>query len=73
VANPTDEAMASVPARSLERKQELLDNLSLAAVWRAVEDGRAAVVEALLQSGADVNKVDTDGFAPLRARPSQRC
>ena len=33
----------------------------------AVEDGRAEVVDALLQGGADVNRVDGSGHAALAA------
>jgi cytohesin len=35
------------------------------ALWRPVEEGRAGVVQALLQAGAAVNKADDDGDPPL--------
>jgi serine/threonine-protein phosphatase 6 regulatory ankyrin repeat subunit B len=101
VADQTDEAMASVLARSLNRKH---DGLSLApvaaegrwddvlamiesatmatvdldavselgrtALWPAAKEGHAAVVQALLQAGADVNKADDDGDASLSVAAS---
>jgi ankyrin repeat protein len=106
VADQNIEAMAndSVPLRSLKRKHELLDNVSLAAVanegrwddvlamiesatmdtvdldavikrgrtalWLAAKEGHTAAVEALLQAGADANKVDDDGDAPLTVAAS---
>jgi ankyrin repeat protein len=37
----------------------------MTALWRAVESDRADAVEALVQAGADMNKADKNGDAPL--------
>jgi cytohesin len=67
-------ASASIATMLIERGADLnaANRFGATALLRAAQNGCADVVEALLQAGADVNKADDDGFAPLSAAASAR-
>jgi ankyrin repeat protein len=44
---------------------DAVSKLGRTALWLAANEGHAAAVQALLQTGADANKADTNGYAPL--------
>ena len=65
-------ASAAIATMLIERGAVVnaTNKLGETALWRAVKEGRADVVQALLKAGADVSKADVNGCAPLRVTPS---
>jgi hypothetical protein len=47
-----------------------VNNRGESALWLAVMNGREDVVDALVEKGADVNKADVNGVAPLSVAPT---